>query len=557
MIELSLQNLKTYTKSARSENQILEALPFLGLDIEKVEGDAVSVEYSPNRPDFCSEAGIVRALLGQLGIKTGLPKYKFPKGDLKVSVVGTGIKKVRPFIFCLRATMGLTDPVIKQLISAQEDLHNGLGRRRSAVAIGLHDAEKIKGPIKYFASSDPNYSFIPLGASESKSIQSIIKESDQGRQYGRLLGEGHFPLLVDDSETVLSMPPIINGEATRLKPGTTSLFVDVTATNRRAGEATIAVLASMISDLGGKVEAVMIEEKKVRWWTPDMTETTMKFDLGLTNRILGLKLSRGEARRALQKSRLDLATNIDALIPRYRSDILHKIDLVEEVVLGYGVASLQPERISTSITGSLSTRSKNDERIADVFVGLGLTEIAGFALRSSYTDAFGPDLNSLKVENPKSASYEYLLSDAMPVLLTVLAECRREEYPQKLFEQLPAFKKSENSETGVTEESHVAVVLADSKSNFTMASSVLSAFLRTALGASAKLTLESKETHPEWFAKGRTARVIVKEGSREVEIGLAGEISPKALDALGLEVPVSGFELNLEPLLTRLGRGHE
>ncbi len=550
VIELSLQRLRKYADDKVSENQILESLPYLALDIEKTEGDLVSVEYNPNRPDFCSESGIARALVGQLGIKIGLPKYDFPKAGPKVAIEGSEVKRVRPFIFCLSAEFRMDDDVIKQLIGAQEDLHNGLGRKRSTVAIGLHDSRPLRPPIRYYATKDPDFSFTPLGSVSSMSIHEIIETTDQGKEYGEILENGPFPLLVDSSGTVLSMPPIINGEATRLKPGAASLFVDVTSTDRKAGETVIAILASMISDLGGKVSSVQIEDKvsKSRFWTPDMSPTSMKFDLALANRVLGLKLKPVEARRSLEKCRLGVTKNT-VRIPRYRSDVLHKIDLAEELELGYGVELLAPEAVSTSVTGSIMSRTRREERIAEVLVGLGLTEIADFALRSSYpVEAFGGDPQTLKVENPKSASYEYLLDSVLPMLLSVLGETKREEYPQRLYEQGIVFKRSGDTETGILEESHVAVLLAESKSNFTLASSVLNSFCRQSLGADIIALAPAAKT-PFWFAEGRAAQIIINIPNFKGDVGIVGEISPATLSSLGLEVPVSGFELNLEPLL--------
>jgi phenylalanyl-tRNA synthetase beta chain len=551
VIELSLERLRKYASNKVSENQILESLPYLGLDIEKAEGDLVSVEYNPNRPDFCSEPGIARALVGQLGIKVGLPKYDFPKTGPKVAIEGREVKGVRPFIFCLAAELHMDDDIIKQLIGAQEDLHNGLGRKRSTVAIGLHDLKTVRPPITYYATKDTDFSFTPLGSVRPMSIHEIIETTEQGKEYGEILRKGVFPLLVDSAGTVLSFPPVINGEVTRLEPGAASLFVDVTATDRKAGETVIAILAAMISDLGGRVNSVRIEDRvsKSRFWTPDMSSTSMGLDLALANRILGLKLKPLEAKRSLEKCRLGFGAKNTVWIPRYRSDVLHKIDLVEELELGYGVESLTPEKVSTSITGSTLSRTRKEERIVEVLVGLGLTEIVEFALRSSYSaQAFGSDVQTLKVENPKSASYEYLLDSVTPMLLSVLGKTKGEEYPQHLYEQGIVFKRSDKTETGIIEESHVAVLLAESKSNFTFASSVLNSFCRQSLGADI-VGLTPAEKAPIWFAEGRTARIILTLPNFKGEIGLVGEIAPRTLNSLGLGVPVSGFELNLEPFL--------
>src|ERR1700688_1127868 len=131
VIQLSLQHLGRYCQNKASEKTILDTLPYLGLDIEDQSGGAVNVEYSPNRPDFSSEAGIARSLVGILGIETGIPKYEFPRSNYSVQIFGKEILSVRQYIEAIYAEVQVTDELIRQLITMQEDLHNGIGRKRS------------------------------------------------------------------------------------------------------------------------------------------------------------------------------------------------------------------------------------------------------------------------------------------------------------------------------------------------------------------------------------------------------------------------------------------
>src|SRR5487761_284852 len=275
VIQLSIASLKSRSQGKATEKEILDALPYLGLDIENQEGDAVSVEYSPNRPDFSSEVGIARSLLGFLGIETGAPKYEFLKSQIRIKIEDDEIRKTRPYISAFHASINVTDDLIKQLITMQEDLTNGVGRRRSKVAIGIHNADVIKPPIRYCAIHDTNFSFIPLYGSKPETIGTILNETVQGRQYAKLVASGVYPMLKDSLGNVLSMPPIINGELTRLKPGIGTLFFDVTAPDKNAGDAAAAIMASMLSDAGAIVESILIEGSDSRW-TPDMAEKRMR-----------------------------------------------------------------------------------------------------------------------------------------------------------------------------------------------------------------------------------------------------------------------------------------
>ena len=549
VIQLSLTRLSTYCSGKASEKTILETLPYLGLDIEDQSGDFVSVEYSPNRPDFSSEAGIARSLVGLLGIESGPPVYTFPKSKFKIDVSGKEIEKVRPVIKGLFAEITVTDELIKQLIAMQEDLHNGIGRRRSKVAIGIHNAAVISDSIRYYGVADKNFSFVPLGSSKKQTIREILSTTDQGMAYGKLLSSV-FPMLEDSNGNVLSMPPIINGDLTRLEPGVSKLFVDITGTDDYAVDASNAIIASMLSDVGAKVSQVQVSKPDGgSEWTPDMTPRRMLFDREISNGILGFDFDLSQSRGALEKSRLGLDSAGDAIIPRYRSDIIHPIDLAEEVALGYGIWQFSPQVVSSYLVGSLSTRLKNIDAVIEVLVGLGFTEIWNFSLTTRELVqhcAAGP----LRVDDSKSQSFEFLRCDILSSLLQVLGSSTHEEYPQLIFEEAPVFSRSEQSISGVLEQEHVAALLADSDTRYSQARSKLDAFFQLFLTEGATIKYETYSEDGEMFAAGRTAKIIlVRHGVAEQHLGLIGEISPSALEQFGISVPVAGFELDLEPLL--------
>ncbi|HXQ91410.1 MAG TPA: phenylalanine--tRNA ligase subunit beta, partial [Nitrososphaerales archaeon] len=519
----------------------------LGLDIEDQAGDVVSVEYSPNRPDFSSEAGIARSLVGLLGIITGPPRFEFPRSKFKVTVSGKEILNVRPFIQGLYAEISVTDEIIKQLITMQEDLHNGIGRRRSKVAIGIHNASVISSSIRYYGVTDGSYSFVPLGSTKRQSIKEILASTDQGVSYGKLLSRV-YPMLEDSNANVLSMPPIINGELTRLSSGISKLFVDVTGTDEYIVDASTAIIASMLSDVGARVFTIEIsrENGEMRW-VPDMSPRTMSFDLKLSNEILGFDFDHNQAKDALEKSRLGLDSEEIAIIPRFRSDIIHPIDLAEEIALGYGISRMTPQVVSSSLAGSLKPRLQKIDSMIEILIGLELTEIWNLSLTTKELIAHSSN-EPLRVDDSKSQSFEYLRCDVISSLLQVLGGTSHEEYPQMIFEEAPVFSRSNETVSGVSENEHLAVTLADSGASYTMIRSKLDAFLRTVVGEKS-VRFEPASDQEGIFASGRTAIAILTKDGNESKLGLVGEISPATLEKFGISVPVVGFEINLEPLL--------
>jgi phenylalanyl-tRNA synthetase beta chain len=559
VVELSLSRLARYAKNRVNEAEILDSLPYIGLDIESVEGDSVRVEYNPNRPDFSSEAGIARSLVGLFGIETGIPKYSFPEGPFVIEVDSGEIKNVRPHIRALSAQIKVSEELLKQLIAMQEDLHNGIGKKRAEVAIGFHNSSVIRPPVRYFATRDKSFSFQALGSIEKSTIEDILHNTEQGRSYSHILSQGIFPILADADGTVLSMPPIINGEITRVKEGVESLFVDVTSVSKENADTTIAIIASMLSDVGAQVQTVsIIDNTGQTIKSPEMNPKSMRFDLDLVNAILGMDLGFDEAKKALQRTRLDLWAFEEASIPRYRNDILHAVDLAEEVALGYGIRNITPQRMpKSSLSGRLDPRLCMIDLAIEAIIGLGFTELMNYSLEGEFENSLGSDRSSngsLKVEQTRSKNYEYLRSELLPTLLTALSLTSHEEYPQRVFEIGRVFKRSQQSETGVAEEEHIAVVIADSEARYTSIRSVFEAFAKLALRDSGRISFSPYRNPSSVFAPGRSASIsfAIDSRGRSLQVGIMGEISPATLEKIGLKIPVSAFELNLEPWLSKV-----
>ena len=79
VVELNINRIRKLVSGNVTRKQILDVLPFLGLDIESEVGDEIRIEYSPNRPDYSTEFGVALGLQGLLGIKKGSSKEEIMK----------------------------------------------------------------------------------------------------------------------------------------------------------------------------------------------------------------------------------------------------------------------------------------------------------------------------------------------------------------------------------------------------------------------------------------------------------------------------------------------
>ena len=546
VINLFYNRLSKILGQPLSKQSILDNLPYLGLDIEEETDDYVKVEYNPNRPDFSSEWGIARALKGFLEFETGLPQYSIEDSNI-VLKVDKSIMEFRPFfVGAVVKGVNFDDESIKQIMVMQDDLDNGIGRRRSKVSTGIHNLDAVEPPFEYKAVP-PDFRFNPLGYNTEKSMKQILQDVETGRNYGHIVKNfSGYPLITDSNGKVLSFPPIINGEVTRVSTETQNLFIDITSTNMKSAEDVLAVLLTALADMGGKLESIEVQYPNFKKITPDLTALRMIIESSFINRLLGMNLSIKEIIKYLNRSRLDakLSNNsIEVYIPRYRSDIIHPIDIVEEVLLGYNVANLTPTIPESAYVGSLSSRLIALDSAREVLIGLGLIEVMHYSLisRETIVRTSGKEPEEhLKVENPKTGEHEYLRYSLIPSLLSTLSKNIHEEYPQRIFEVSTVFNRNKENPNNIKETTVASVAIAHTKANYTEAKSYCESFLSQYKA----IPFSTKAADQSIYIPGRSAE-FEQNGMR---IGKIGEIAPSILESFSLRVPVSAFEVNLKSI---------
>lgn len=523
-----------------SKEKIISTLPFLGLDIEEETSDHINVEYSPNRPDFSTDYGVVTGLQGLLEIKLGMPLLKIKKGKNTIKV-DSSVGKIRPYVVAIEAIGGkLDDETIRQIITMQEDLHNGIGRRRKKVSIGIHDLDKIKFPLVYKAI-ERTHRFVPLNSQNAMAISEILEKTETGVTYKHLLESNKVPIIMDLAGNTISFPPIINSKLTEVTSKSKNLLVEVTANDKNAADDVLAVVAYALQNAGFKLHSVRILGPRNS--TPKLESRKMLLDPALVNGMLGLDLTLSIMIKSLRKNRLDAKVKgkqILCLIPRYRTDIFGPIDLVEEVALGYGI-----EKMEYTIPPAKSAGQKNKttvalEAVRDTMIGLGCLEVMNFGLvgkQTQYDMTKRDSSGIISVADSKSQEHQILRDMILPGLIDTLSRNIHEPYPQKIFETGTVFHRG----NPIHEEIHLACASAYNEVSYTEIKSVLQSLLKSGFD----IACTTKNSQNSLFIEGRTADILVN-GKM---IGTIGELSPQVLDNFKMRVPVAGFEIKLTGLI--------
>ncbi len=537
VIELSYSRLQKLIGKV-TKKQISDSLPFLGLDIESEDKDLVRIEYSPNRPDYSTDYGIALGMQGLLGIKTGMVKLNVKKSHNYLISVNSSVTKIRPFVTGIIAKNGkVDDKTIKQLMTMQEDLHFGIGRKRKKSSIGIHDLDKILFPLVY-TTTTRNHKFIPLTSEKETTISEILVNTDVGKDYGSILGQSsQVPIILDGNENTVSFPPIINAAVTTVTTKTKNLFVEVTGITKEDAEDMLAVVATILQSAGFILESIKITGAKNS--SPKLEQRKMTVSISLINQILGLSLNSSKIVSSLKKSRLDAiskGTNIICTIPAYRFDIFGPLDLVEEVALGYGIQNLEPMLSPSQTIGKINPVSLKLKSLDQTMIGLGFLEALNSSLTSKrvlYDMTNRDSTKIISVLDSKSREHTILRDSILPGLLENLSKNIHESYPQKMFETGTVFA----TENPISEKINFSGISAHKDANFTEIKSIIQSALNIGFG----IKVETKTATNSTFEDGHCASIVLN----NIPIGIIGKIDSKIIENYKIRVPVVGFEISL------------
>lgn len=522
------------------ENQIA----MFGTPVESLTEDELQIDVTPNRPDLLSLHGFVRAMLAYLKNEKLKPiKINKPEKDYKV-IIDKSVKSVRPFTVCaIVKNLKLDDFKIKELIDIQEKLHTTFARKRKKMAIGIYPLDKIKLPITFMAKKPEDIKFQPLEFPREINGLQILSQHPTGREYAHLLeGQEKFPIFIDANKKIMSMPPIINSNDTgRITENTKEIFIECSGFNLPYLKKVLNILIAVFSDIGGDIYQMNVEDKE-NYLSPDLSYEKVKLKLDDVNKTLGLKLTEKDVKMCLGKMQIEYENGV-ALVPPYRTDMLHWIDLVGDISIGYGFENFVPEIPKISTIAQEDDVGKVRRKISEILAGLGLLECSSYHLNTK-EEVLKSDSNFkafIEVEESKT-EYNVLRPDLLTNNLKILSENSDSSYPQKIFEVGKIFKldKGGISDSGVLELDHLVISLADDKVNFTEIKQVLDYLFKM---LNKKYTIE--ECNNNLFISGRTGKIMVD----NVEIGVIGEISPSVLKNWGITMPVVALEMNIEKLI--------
>lgn len=547
------------------------------------EETVVRLDLLPVRPDIFDAGGLARALRGYLGVETGLKEYAAAPASWRVEIDPriTDPAFRRPYIQCVIVrNLSMDDELLRAIMRLQENLHWALCRDRKFASIGAYDLAALASPIRYTLVDRESFRFTPLfwGHREAVTPALMLAEHPKGTGYAHLVdGLPLLPALLSANGNVLSLPPIINAEETKLTAATRDVLLDVTGSNLPVVEKALSILATSLIELDptgqASLERVAMVYPDRTVETPELAVEQFSVDPRRAAQLLGLELSRADCVALLQQMRHGVDdpggdAPLAVTVAAYRNDIMHEVDLIEDIAIAYGYHRIPPTLVPTFTAGEMLPINRLSRQAAAALAGLGFIETTNLVLtseRDHYEKLRRPVAETrVQVANPASTDQTMLREQLYASLLETLSRNTDHALPQRIFEAgdvvtfgwpIAPVADPIPPESGMhpRELRVIAGAVCATRTGYAEGRSVLDALLRE-LGLEGDYRAASAQENPTALP-GRAAVVTVSKsaGSRATDhsVPLANplaevfEVHPEVLEMWKLTAPVVLFSLVL------------
>ncbi|KAI8909216.1 hypothetical protein EDD86DRAFT_270446 [Gorgonomyces haynaldii] len=552
---------KTFT------DQQFEDLCFdFGIELEEVTFDEViktkkiyKIDIPANRYDMLCVEGISRALktyleLGQPPIyKTTLPVLEM--------IVEPETSLVRPFVVCaVLRNVQFNEQNYNSFIDLQEKLHNNLCRKRTLVAIGTHDLDTLKPPFRYRALEPKSIQFVPLNQTKSMNAEELMTFYESDRKLSKFLdiirSKPVYPVIYDSNQNVLSLPPIINSDHSKIKLTTKNVFIECTATDKHKAQTVLQTMVTMFSQYCKEqftVEQVKITYPDSQTVTPTLEDRQMNARTEYINTAVGIQETPESLVRLLQKMSLkaSLTPEKDLLvkIPPTRSDILHECDIMEDCAIAYNfnkIIETVPKAYTIAVP--LPINKLGDSMRKEIALA-GYTEVLAFTLCSKDENfAFlnkKDNKEAVVLANPKTIEYQVVRTSLMPGILKTVSSNKAMPLPLKVFEVSDIVLRDESLERRARNQRNVCCLYSNKTAGFEHIHGLVDRLMMMLSVPRGENGYVIKPSEDDLFFPGRRADLIYK-GNK---VGHFGIVHPLVLEKFDISVPCSALEFNLEPFL--------
>lgn len=423
------------------------------------------IEIPANRYDLLCLEGLAQALRVFCGFQE-IPTYKLSdisKDAMHKIHIKPETSLIRPYVVCA-VLRGLTFDKARynSFIDLQDKLHQNICRRRTLVAIGTHDLDKLEGPFTYEALPPSSINFTPLKQERSfraDELMEFYKSDLKLKKFLHIIEDSPvYPVIYDSKRTVLSLPPIINGAHSAITLETKNIFIECTATDLTKAKIVLNTMVTAFAEYCENkfviepVEVISSDGKSHIY--PDLSVYNMEVSLSYITGLVGVSLEAEEVTKFLNRMQLHAKQSTSdnkqckfiISVPPTRSDVLHPCDVMEDVAIAYGFNAIKDQAIidnkgSKRLAASLTLLPLQElsDLIRKEVAMVGFTEVLTFILCSkkenfSMLNRKDDKSKAVIIGNPRSSDFEAVRTSLMPGILKTVAHNKDHPKPIKIFE---------------------------------------------------------------------------------------------------------------------------
>jgi len=518
------------------------------------------IEIPANRYDLLCLEGLAMALRVFLK-KDDPPVFRTTHPEhVHRMIAEDSVEDIRPFVVCA-ILRGVTFNAFsyRSFIDIQEKLHQNICRQRTLVSVGTHDLSTIQGPFVYKAIPPREIKFIPLNRDklyDGVELMDHLKQDQHLKAYVPIIEDKpKYPVIYDSNGVVLSVPPLINGEHSKITVNTKDIFIEVTATDHTKAEIVLNIICAMFSQYCEHrftVEPVEVIRKGAGHVYPNMQSRETSASLSYINSLLGLSLSSEDAVGLLNRMLLAASPDPDGetlhvKVPPTRSDVLHECDIAEDVGIAFGFNNLEIVPPKTVCTGGQQPLNALTDLLRVEVANAGYTELLSFALCSraenfEFLRHEDDGQTAVSIANAATREFEVGRTSLLVGLLKTLAHNLDAPHPLKVFEVSDVLLLNAESDVGAINRRHLSAVYCDTSSGFQFIHGLLD-FVMQKLGISQdRYWMDDKSCKDGAFLEGIRANVVV-DGKI---VGALGVLHPEVLQKFKLNFPCSALEIDIE-----------
>jgi len=531
-----------------------------------VEEVVYKIEIGANRYDLLCVEGLVRSLL-VFQNKMKVPKYTLSKpAKMERLEVDESVLQVRPHVIgAVLRNVTFTKERYNSFIDLQDKLHQNLARKRTLASVGTHDLDTIKGPFRYMARRPQDIKFVALNQTKEMSsdqLMQLYSTDSHLKPYLNIIRDSPvYPVIYDSNNVVLSLPPIINGEHSKITLKTRNVFIECTCTDLTKGKIVLDTLVTMFSQYSDTpfviepVETVCKGEVSVY---PTLKYRTEVIQADKCNNLVGVNQGPKQIATLLNKMCLESSVNkddsISVVIPPTRHDVIHPCDIYEDVAIAFGYNNIVKMTPHTLTVAQQLPINKLTDQLRESVAQCGFTEALTFSLCSRDDVAAKmrkniQDIPAVHIANPKTLEFQVARTALLPGLLKTVQANRKMSLPLKIFEISDVVLKDGGCEVGARNERHLSALFYNKTSGFEIIHGLLDRMMQLLEVPLAEDRSQAgyylKASEDPTYFHGRAAEIV----AYGQVIGHLGVLHPQVITAFDLNLPCSALEINIEPFL--------